>query len=115
MRTHLGGVALWIVGRRFGAGLKLRSIDIGKTGSSGRRDAVDAVEAHDDLAGGLVLQFDPLARFELGADTGRARPDGRNVADELASQLEEETSAGREPPRELARVRQQLEAWRGQR
>jgi len=65
---------------------------------------------HDEpLAVQLTIhrRWDLLAiAIELGADTRRARPDGRNVGDELASQIAEETSAGREPPSELVRARQ---------
>ena len=56
-------------------------------------------------------RWDLLAiAIELGADLGRARPDGRNVTDELASQIAEETAAGREPPPALVRARKLLEA-----
>jgi len=58
-------------------------------------------------------RWDLLAiAIELDADTRRARADGRNVADELTHQIAEETSAGREPPSELLRARQLLEAKR---
>ena len=50
--------------------------------------------------------------IELGADTKRARPDGRNVADELASQIAEEMKAGRGPPADLPRASPLLEAPR---
>lgn len=54
-------------------------------------------------------RWDLLAiAVELGADTARPRPDGRHVAGELASQLAEETAAGREPPADLLRARAAL-------
>ncbi|MEO8805291.1 MAG: ankyrin repeat domain-containing protein [Burkholderiaceae bacterium] len=50
----------------------------------------------------IYRRWDLLAiAIELGADTTRARPDGRNVADELAGQIDEEKKAGREPPADL--------------
>lgn len=42
--------------------------------------------------------------IELGADTTRPRPDGRNVAAELAAQADEATKKGGTVPPELARV-----------
>jgi len=53
--------------------------------------------------------------IELGADMARARPDGRNVADELSSQIAEEAAAGREHPPELLRARKLLEVKRSKR
>lgn len=72
---------------------------------------LDLNSSYDDdpLAVQLTIhrRWDLLAiAIELGADTGRARPDGRNVAGELASQIAEETSAGRELPDELVRASQ---------
>lgn len=43
-------------------------------------------------------------QIELGAYTRLARPDGRSVADELTSQIDEETKAGRELPVDLLRA-----------
>jgi len=65
--------------------------------------------SHDDpLPVQLVIyrRWDLLRiAIELGADMSHARPDGRTVASELASQIAEETSAGREIPVELQRAR----------
>lgn len=70
--------------------------------------------SHD---GPLVVQLTIYRRWDLlsiaialGADMGRARSDGRNVASELATQIAEETAAGREPPIELLRARDLIEA-----
>jgi hypothetical protein len=59
----------------------------------------------------IYRRWDLLAiAIELGANTGLARPDGRNVADELAIQVDEETKAGREIPADLLRARAALDA-----
>jgi hypothetical protein len=64
----------------------------------------------------IYRRWDLLAiAIELGADTKRARPDGRNVADELASQIDEETKAGRALPADLLRASALLEASRKKR
>ena len=75
--------------------------------------------SHD---GPLVVQLTIYRRWDLlsiaialGADTGRARPDGRNVASELGTQIAEEVAAGREPPIELLRARDLIEAQRTRR
>lgn len=61
----------------------------------------------------IYRRWDLLAiAIELGADTKRARPDGRNVAGELASQIDEETKAGRVLPADLLRASALLEALR---
>ena len=67
----------------------------------------------DPLAVQLAIyrRWDLLAiAIELGADTNLARPDGRNVANELASQADEEKTAGREVPADLQRARAALGA-----
>ncbi|MEO6281382.1 hypothetical protein [Roseateles sp.] len=57
----------------------------------------------------IYRRWDLLAiLIELRGDTARARPDGRTVGSELASQIAEETAAGREPPPELRRALQLL-------
>lgn len=48
--------------------------------------------------------------IELGADTTPARPDGRTVAGELASQIAEAMQAGVEVPADLLQARAALEA-----
>jgi len=61
----------------------------------------------------IYRRWDLLAiAIQLGADTSRARPEGRTVASELASQIGEAAAAGREPPAELLRAREVLEAKR---
>ncbi len=61
----------------------------------------------------IYRRWDLLAiAIELGADTKLARPDGRNVADELASQIDEETRAGHEIPADLLGARAALVASR---
>lgn len=58
-------------------------------------------------------RWDLLAiAIELGADTTLTRPDGRNVAGELASQIAEEAKAGRVIPADLLRARLVLQASR---
>lgn len=58
----------------------------------------------------IYRRWDLLAiAIELGADMSRLRPDGRSVAGELASQITEETQAGREPPADLLRARALLQ------
>ena len=59
----------------------------------------------------IYRRWDLLAiAIELGADMAPARPDGRTVASELTSQLNEETTAGREIPADLLRARTALQA-----
>lgn len=61
----------------------------------------------------IYRRWDLLAiAIEAGADTGLPRPDGRNVAEELASQIVEETKAGHEMPADLLRASALLEAAR---
>ena len=61
----------------------------------------------------IYRRWDLLAiAIELGADVSLSRPDGRNVADELVSQVDEEVKAGREPPADLLRARTALESSR---
>lgn len=61
----------------------------------------------------IYRRWDLLAiAIELGADTTLARPDGRNVADELATQIDEETKAGHDIPADLLRARAALVASR---
>jgi hypothetical protein len=62
----------------------------------------------------IYRRWDLLAiAIELGADTRLARSDGRNVAEELAHQIDEATTAGHEMPAELMRARALLAASRG--
>jgi len=72
--------------------------------------------SHDDplpVQLAIYRRWDLLAiAIELGADTQRARPDSRTVAGELASQIDEETKAGREPPADLLRASALLDAAR---
>lgn len=75
--------------------------------------------SHD---GPLVVQLTIYRRWDLlsiamalGADTSRARPDGRNVASELETQIAEEAAAGREPPTGLLRARDLIAAQRNRR
>ena len=68
---------------------------------------LNSVSYRDPLPVQLAIyrRWDLLAiAIELGADTTRARPDGRTVASELASQIEEEKAAGREVPADLLRA-----------
>ncbi len=61
----------------------------------------------------IYHRWDLLAiAIQLGADTGGARPDGRTVASELASQIGKAAAAGREPPADLLRARDVLEVKR---
>jgi hypothetical protein len=62
----------------------------------------------------IYRRWDLLAiAIELGADTRLARPDGRNVAEELAHQVDVETTAGHEIPADLLRSSALLAASRG--
>ncbi len=62
----------------------------------------------------IYRRWDLLAiAIELGANTKLSRPDGRNVADELTSQIDEAKKAGHEVPDDLLRARSVLEASRG--
>lgn len=57
----------------------------------------------------IYRRWDLLAvAIELGADLSGARPDGRTVASELASQVAETAAAGQELPPALLRLRQLL-------
>jgi hypothetical protein len=59
----------------------------------------------------IYRRWDLLAiAIELGADTKRARADGRTVAGELASQIDEETKAGRAIPEPLRQASAMLDA-----
>ncbi len=61
----------------------------------------------------IYRRWDLLAiAIELGADLSGARPDGRTVATELASQIAEKAAAGEESPPALLRIRQLLESGR---
>lgn len=61
----------------------------------------------------IYRRWDLLAiTMDLGADMTAARPDGRNVADELSSQIDEETRAGHEFPVALVLARKRLTASR---
>jgi len=76
---------------------------------------LNSVSYEDPLPVVLTIyrRWDLLAvLIELGADTTRPRPDGRNVAGELTSQIAEETAAGREPPADLLRAKALLDASR---
>jgi hypothetical protein len=67
----------------------------------------------DPLAVQLTIyrRWDLLAiLIELGGDTSAKRKDGRNVADELASQIAEETKAGHVVPPELLHVQSMLQS-----
>lgn len=58
----------------------------------------------------IYRRWDLLAiAIDLGADTPRARPDGRTVAGELNSQMAEEKAAGHEVPADLLRARAALD------
>ncbi len=51
-----------------------------------------------------------LLLAQSGADLRKPRNDGRNVADELAIRVEEAKSEGHEPPPDLLRVGELLDA-----
>lgn len=72
-----------------------------------------------DSSGPLPVQLAIHRRWDLlglaiqrGADMRRARPDGRTVAGELASQIAQEHAAGRTPSAELLRAARLLDADR---
>jgi hypothetical protein len=80
--------------------------------------ALNSTSQGDPLPVQLAIyrRWDLLAiAIELGADTTGARPDGRNVADELAGQAAEETNAGRDVPADLQRARAALGTSRNKR
>lgn len=93
------------------------------------RLAVDGPDARRSDGSELPVVRDPLPvqlaiyrrwdlltiAIELGADTGRTRPDGRSVAGELSLQIDEEKAAEREVPVDLLRARAALDARQGKR
>ncbi|MEO8059852.1 MAG: hypothetical protein ABI671_16180 [Burkholderiales bacterium] len=79
---------------------------------------LNSISYDDPLPVQLTIhrRWDLLAvATELGADMSRARPDGRNVAGELAIQIAEEAAAGRVPPPELLLASRLLDAKRTRR